>query len=204
MASIADLRSPASDAAADAILALINAGLWTPTRAGENGKPRRDVGNDNILKPTRLGLEIIKLLPAYAEALWHRCYDLADDSEADAAAIKGWEDATWTLIQERINQASTLVDLAIAFRITAERADPRHYKGAAPWAIHRLACDLALAVLKLAGISEAQCSIMAQRTDWDRHPTPEERRAAIALLEELKGFFAPSTGDFSRIANCRS
>ena len=48
MASIADLRSPASDAAADAILALINAGLWTPTRTGENGKPRRDAGNDNI------------------------------------------------------------------------------------------------------------------------------------------------------------
>ena len=56
MASIADLRSPASDAAADAILALINAGLWTPTRTGENGKPRRDAGTDNILKPTRLGL----------------------------------------------------------------------------------------------------------------------------------------------------
>lgn len=204
MASIADLRSPSSGAAADAILALINAGLWTPTGAAENSKPTRDTGNDNILKPTRLGLEIIELLPAYADALWHRCYELADDSEADAVAIKRWEDAAWTLIQERINEASTLVDLAIAFRITAERADPRHYKGATPWAIHRLACDLALEVLKRAGIGEAQCSIQAQRTDWDRHPTPEERRAAIAWLEELRAFFAPSTGDFSRIANGRS
>ena len=186
MASIADLRSPTSDQAADAILALINAGLWTPARAVESSKPRnptRGVGNDSTLKPTRLGREIIELLPAYAEALWHCCYDLADDREADAAAIKRWEDATWALIQERINGASTLVDLAIAFRIMAERADPRDYKGATPWATHRLACDLALAVLKLAGISEAQCSIQQQRTDWDRHPTPKERRAAVARLE---------------------
>jgi hypothetical protein len=78
--------------------------------------------NDSPWKPTKLGLEMIELLPEYAEATWYSCNVRTDD--ADEPEIMGWEDATFALIKERMIAATNLVDLAIAYRIRRDAETP--------------------------------------------------------------------------------
>jgi hypothetical protein len=136
--------------------------------------------------PTRLGLEIIELLPEHAEAVWFDCSLREDDP--DKAAIEGWNEGTWAPLRARYYAARSIVDLAIAVRAwrhglfstvwDEETVDPAQV----------VADRLCAAVLQAAGIDEAKLDIgqIWRARGWeDRDPTADERRAAVASLEDV-------------------
>ena len=70
----AGLATAALPLAADAVLMLINSKPRSPTRdeiaAGLNGVAAEH-DNNSPWKPAKLGLEMLELLPEYAEAIWY-------------------------------------------------------------------------------------------------------------------------------------
>ena len=123
-----------------------------------------------LLQPTELGLEMLRLMPAHAEAVWHNS---CCTGGPDEAALLDWEDQTWEAIAERAERATNVVDQAIAHGIWLGVWDDEYH------AAEALAVRMAAAVLVLAGIALDDCSVDAcikkhwgEREPWQRRAQP--------------------------------
>lgn len=138
-------------------------------------------GGKPLLRPTELGLKMLRLMPAHAEAVWHGSY--YDGGMFDLVI---WENSTWEAMKELAAEATNMVDLAIAHRWwRGSETDGAEKDWAGYWALPEVLADrLVTQVLALAGIPPEACTAQAYiDKHWgEREPTPAETRAALARL----------------------
>ena len=121
--------------AADAILALINGKPWTPTRdeivsALAKLPPAATPLPPLPMRPTDLGWELIeKLMPAYVEAV--RYSGSCSDDDPDFPELDAATSEAFDVIWDRKFDATDLVDLAIAYRISIDGETPQETLAAA-------------------------------------------------------------------------
>jgi hypothetical protein len=138
------------------------------------------VGPDSMIRlaPTEIGREMLRLLPAHAEATWHGCY--CEFRDPDEAVIECWERRTWTPIMELAEKATNIVDLAIGHRIW--RGTDAMFEDDELEVV--IVDRLTAAVLAAAGIPAAACrqGPIWEKNGWGlgRGPTLDERHEALA------------------------